>query len=75
MGSPPFCLQAPTPPSHNSSSRFQLLQENVDTCTDSSLWGNSEKKKRRQNYPSKRDRFLDMSHLHSDSEGDAEKTR
>lgn len=44
-------------------------------CTDGSLWGNSEKKKRRQKYPSKRDRFLDMSHLHSDSEGDAEKTR
>lgn len=44
-------------------------------CTDGSLWDNSEKKKRREKYPSKRDRYLDMSHLHSDSEGDAEKTR
>lgn len=44
-------------------------------CTDSSLWDNSEKKKRREKYPSKRDQYLDMSHLNSDSEGDAEETR
>lgn len=46
VGSPPFCLQAPTPRSHNSSSRFRLLQENVDTCAQMAHCGAILKRKR-----------------------------